>query len=1037
MNKKILALIAGTVACISVFFALGYNRSKSDSGRSVNEVNSLQTITYDATTEYEEAVKKYEEGCLPAKIIRDAEESEDKEVALVFEGMSDTVITEKLLSLLDEHDVKATFAVSAMEAGEDSDTLQLISQKEHEIADCGLKGESAMEALSDEELIYNFTHSRKVFTTLLNKDPGLMMLSRTLYTDGVCTSASAAGYDTVIAPTHYLNRTSFKDYDMTTQYVSRLKGSTILVIKMQGYLDALEMEPKVEERDPAKDKKASVDVKEEKEEKTEEDILKLTEWLLRALEENEIGTVMASSMESMTNDEYLNSLFEEGKGIKANVYRNVATIENIVGLTFKGTASDVETMDEILKYLTENEAKATFFVSAKDIEEHPDQVEKIAEAGFPIATLGTDGRDLSREDKYAIYEDLSMAQRAVRSSVSLKCRYYMPQGEVTDDMLIAAGAAGLSVVIPDPALSTDKGSISLCKLEGNYALKTLEGYISKTKTNHTTVADVTELIRKTETIPVIEQEVLDKLREENEERSARESNFVYTTEKAVVLCFYGVSNKPVVKDILNVLNERGYKGTFFVTADDMKNCTEQIDLIIEAGQEIGLAYIENDRYPAQYDVVASYILGSKQFMEWKYATDTDLVFQPYGEVADETKEAVSATGCTLVGHEFTLVQSDYIDSKDVNDFYGKYSSKIHAHRGSIAYISMNNFTADKELDPDYEGETLAGNLLRTFIRKNIDTLVYRDYQGVYQSSTAYSVRNYSSVANTGYTYSPGRAGSNRTITMNNSVLGNMGSVEEQNAYMFSRYIGNSSVTVVPGFTEQECKSMDSSGYITNDRTIFLTFDDWGNDSDLNQLFYVMNKYGVKGTFFVRTNHVSSNPNLLRAMAVEGHAIASHTHSHMQLSVPDTSKPDEYAYLSLSEEQAKVLRRDLVTSYDVLNRYVGDMTVNGKKSLTTLFRSPTLAASRIGMYQVFDTGFSYMVSGSLSTQDYKAGSVDELVNELRNGRKEWNGVNKVGNGTCIVMHMSPDARYTAEALDIMIPEWQAQGYTFSRLDDYLK
>ena len=90
-----------------------------------------------------------------------------------------------------------------------------------------------------------------------------------------------------------------------------------------------------------------------------------------------------------------------------------------------------------------------------------------------------------------------------------------------------------------------------------------------------------------------------------------------------------------------------------------------------------------------------------------------------------------------------------------------------------------------------------------------------------------------------------------------------------------------------------------------------------------------------------------------------------------------------------------------------------------------------------MYQVFDIGFSYMVSGSLSTQDYKAGSVDELVNELRNGRKEWNGVNKVGNGTCIVMHMSPDARYTAEALDIMIPEWQAQGYTFSRLDDYLK
>ena len=530
--------------------------------------------------------------------------------------------------------------------------------------------------------------------------------------------------------------------------------------------------------------------------------------------------------------------------------------------------------------------------------------------------------------------------------------------------------------------------------------------------------------------------MIDELRDTNEGKLASDNSFIYTTEKATVMCFFGVSNKPVVRDVLNVLDERGYQGTFFVTADEMKNCGEQIEEIIDAGHEVGIAYIENNKYPASFDSVAAYILGSMQFLEWKYGISTTLVKQPYGEVADETKEAVSATGCTLVGHEFSMVQSQYTESRQVSEFYGKYSGKIHVHRGSIAYFSMNSFSADRELDEESDEATLLGDLLRTYISRNIDTLVYKDYKGVYQQSTRYNVRSYSSVANTKYCYVPGRGG-NKAVSLNNSYLGNLQDRQEQNAYIFARYIGNPSVTRIPGFTDEECESMDKKGYITDDRTIFLTFDDWGNDSDVNQLLYVLNKYGVSATFFIRTNNVSSNPNLLRAIAGEGHAIASHTHSHMQLSVPDTSVTDGYEYLELSDEQAQVLRRDLVTSYDVLNRYTGEMVVNGKKALTTLFRSPTLAAGRNGMYQVFDTGFTYMVSGSLSTQDYKAASVDELVNVLRNGREEFWGMNRVGNGTCIVMHMSPDAVYTAEALDIMIPEWQSQGYTFNRLDDYLK
>ena len=265
----------------------------------------------------------------------------------------------------------------------------------------------------------------------------------------------------------------------------------------------------------------------------------------------------------------------------------------------------------------------------------------------------------------------------------------------------------------------------------------------------------------------------------------------------------------------------------------------------------------------------------------------------------------------------------------------------------------------------------------------------------------------------------------------------MPTVAAQNMYMYTHYVGNPDVTTIPGFTKTQMDAFDRGGKVTNEKVIFLTFDDWGYESDVNQLLYVLDKYKVKGNFFIRTNNVSNNPNLLRAIAVDGHMIGSHSHSHITAWHSSKGEDGTYTYESITEKEAKKLKNDVVRSYDTLNKYCGDVVVNGKKSLSTIYRPPTLAVSRIGMYNIYDVGFTHIVSGNLSTADYNCESVDELLDILRNGRSSWYGKEKVGNGSCIVMHMSSEAKYTAEALDIMIPEWQAQGYTFARLDDYLK
>jgi len=56
---------------------------------------------------------------------------------------------------------------------------------------------------------------------------------------------------------------------------------------------------------------------------------------------------------------------------------------------------------------------------------------------------------------------------------------------------------------------------------------------------------------------------------------------------------------------------------------------------------------------------------------------------------------------------------------------------------------------------------------------------------------------------------------------------------------------------------------------TDDRVVSLTFDDWGSDYTVTKTLDILERYGVKATFFLRAGGVEYNPNLARAIARAG------------------------------------------------------------------------------------------------------------------------------------------------------------------------
>ena len=519
----------------------------------------------------------------------------------------------------------------------------------------------------------------------------------------------------------------------------------------------------------------------------------------------------------------------------------------------------------------------------------------------------------------------------------------------------------------------------------------------------------------------------EELRVSNKGKKASTEGKVYTVQPSVGYSFYGVSNTTVLQDVLNKLNNQKIKATFFITEKDIRNNEKEIKEIVDNGHELQIMLVEGSGN--DYLSVAKSILNIKRYIKNNFNQDATLVRYPYEvQYSDEALEAISATGCKVIGQNLSVATTAVGKDGTIEDVKNNIFNlgNIALHKGFIVYFRMDY----------YNDNTIIGNLVELIKKEKVDPIGYVD-QGV--KHNGYSFAKLSELVTSEYVFNYPLTNSEILPEVLNKIKkGYLENIEDPIGYISNRYIGSPFAKYtesLPGFEEDEIEVLDKVGRFTDDNTIFLTFDDWGSDIAINKLLYILDKYNVKATFFVRTNHIDDNPSLLRTIALAGHDIASHSDNHILLS-NTTDKNGVFA--EVTDEQAEVIQEDVIRSYKKLQRIVGDIYVDGRPALQAYFRPPTLAVSKKGLMSVFDSGFSYVISGDFTTQDYEAKSAEELINKLKYGIVSGeNNEIKITHGSMVVMHMSDEAKFTAEALDTIIPYYLSQGYKFGRISDYLR
>ncbi|HOO78799.1 MAG TPA: polysaccharide deacetylase family protein [Lachnospiraceae bacterium] len=189
---------------------------------------------------------------------------------------------------------------------------------------------------------------------------------------------------------------------------------------------------------------------------------------------------------------------------------------------------------------------------------------------------------------------------------------------------------------------------------------------------------------------------------------------------------------------------------------------------------------------------------------------------------------------------------------------------------------------------------------------------------------------------------------------------------------------------------------------TNQPMIALTFDAaWGNE-DTGKILEILEKQGIKATFFMTGGWVSDYPDDVKTIYEAGHELGNHSMHHYDMATLGTQEIKD----ELNEPGALVLE---LTGYEM-----------------KVFRPPYGSYNNQLITTANECGYQ-TIQWDVDRLDWKDYGVDSIVSTVCNHAH-------LGNGSIILCHNG--AEYTAQALDTMITNLKEQGYQFVTVSELI-
>lgn len=195
------------------------------------------------------------------------------------------------------------------------------------------------------------------------------------------------------------------------------------------------------------------------------------------------------------------------------------------------------------------------------------------------------------------------------------------------------------------------------------------------------------------------------------------------------------------------------------------------------------------------------------------------------------------------------------------------------------------------------------------------------------------------------------------------------------------------------------------GDASAEKVLYLTFDAGYENGNVEKILDVLKEENVPAAFFILDHLITSNTDLVKRMAAEGHTIGNHTQKHRDMTTVH------------NKEEFEAELKGLETLYT--DKIGGEMSKfyrppEGKFSEETLGY-----ATELGYTTVF-WSFAYADWDNAKQPDPKKATKKIIEN--------------THNGAIILLH--PTSKTNAEILPSLISYWRDMGYDFGTLDDLI-
>jgi peptidoglycan-N-acetylglucosamine deacetylase len=196
----------------------------------------------------------------------------------------------------------------------------------------------------------------------------------------------------------------------------------------------------------------------------------------------------------------------------------------------------------------------------------------------------------------------------------------------------------------------------------------------------------------------------------------------------------------------------------------------------------------------------------------------------------------------------------------------------------------------------------------------------------------------------------------------------------------------------------------------------LTYDDGPNTAWTPQLLELLDRHGVKATFFTIGKYADSQPELLREVAAAGHAIGNHTYTHVTM--------------PLHTDDA--IRRELRQTTEAIEGAGVEMAiVQGKRLMR-----PPYGRRRPGTLRVLRQEGYIPVCWSVTLWDWNKGVTTEKIMRKAERQIKCCGVILLHDG-CDV-EMGWDRSHSVEATELILTQWKdQQGYEFVTVPEMIE